>query len=218
MKRNTPGIILLFIFLFSFQAAYPQLFKFGVHAGPQYCFYGLSEKPPSSAIEVISGAIGGHSGMFVRRDFNTFYAGTEVNYSAYLGGTIDDGTSTFRLETSSVNMPIYFGKNFYPGIRLFAGGMPAVFIKHNDTELQSFLEKSPAMQSSIGASQDRNDFVFHMLAGAGFEFFKFFIEVRYEHPLDYFIQEDYSTGGTATNIDNIHYLYQVSLSVGYWFN
>jgi hypothetical protein len=218
MKRNTPRIILLFSLALSFQVAHAQLFKFGVHAGPHYSFYGLSQKPPSSAIEVISGAPGGHSGIFVRRDYNTFYAGAELNYSAYLGGTIDDGNSTFKLETGSVNMPIYFGKNFYPGIRVFGGGMPAVFIKHNDTELQSYLENSPAMQSTVGGSQNRNDFVFHMVAGAGFEFLKFFIEVRYEHPLDYFIQEDFSTGGTVTNIDNMHYLYQVSLSIGYWFN
>lgn len=218
MKHSHLKLICLLIAAFSVSPAHAQLFKFGVHAGPQYCFYGVSEKPPSSAIEVICGAPGGHSGAFIRRDFEAFYVGAELNYTAYLGGTIDDGNSTFRLETSSVNLPVYFGKNFYPGIRLFGGGMPAVFIKHNDTELQSYLENSEAMQSTVGGSQNRNDFVFHLVAGAGIEFYKFFLEIRYEHPLDYFIQEDYSTGGTATNIDNMHYLYQVSMSIGYWFN
>jgi hypothetical protein len=210
--------LILLILCLSIQTAHAQLFKFGIHAGPHYCFYGLSEKPSSSAIEVNSGAIGGHSGVFARQDFESFFVGAELNYSSYLGGTIDDGNSTFRLETGSVNMPIYFGKNFYPGIRLYGGGMPAVFIKHNDTELQSYLENSPAMQSTVGGSQNRNDFVFHLVAGAGFEVFKLYFEFRYEHPLDYFIQEDFSTGGTVTNIDNMHYLYVVSMSIGYWFN
>ena len=212
--RKSLWIILLLIL--PAQVAKGQLLKFGIQAGPHYCHYSLSEK--TSAIAVTRGALGFHSGLFIRRDFESFYLGADIGYSSYLGGTIEDGTGSFTLCTGLVTLPIYFGKNFYPGIRIFGGGMPSVFIKHNDTELQSFLENSPATQGTINGSLHRNDFVFHMVAGTSFEFFKFYLEVRYEHPLDYFILEDFSTGGTSTNIDNIHYLSMFSLTLGYWFN
>lgn len=213
MKK--PLIIALILILFG-QVAQSQLLTYGILIGPNYSHYSLSES--QSAIEVTKGSIGFHSGLFIRRDFEIFFIGADISYSSYLGGTINDGTSSFDLRTGNVNMPILFGKKFYPGIKFFVGGMPSVFIKHNDNELQSFLENSPATQTSMNGSQHRNDFVFHMVAGAGYDFSKFFIEFRYEHPLDYFIMEDFSTGGASINIDNYHYLAQFVITVGYWFN
>jgi hypothetical protein len=209
-------LIVVIILIMSGLSAHSQLITYGIQIGSNYSHYSLSES--ASAIEVTKGSIGFHSGLFFRRDFEIFFIGADIRYSSYLGGTITDGTNSFNLRTGNVNMPILFGKKFYPGIKIFAGGMPSVFIKHNDNELQSFLENSPATQSSMNGSQHRNDFVFHMVAGAGYDFSKFFIELRYEHPLDYFIMEDFTTGGSSSGIDNYHYLAQFMISVGYWFN
>ncbi len=215
MKMLKKYILVVLILLGSGQAARSQLFKYGIQCGGNYSIYELSEP---SFVQVTKGSIGFHSGLFVRRDFENFYIGADVNYTSTLGGTLDDGHSTFNLRTGSVNMPLMFGKKFYPGIRIFAGGMPSVFIKHNDIELQSYLEHSPEIAPAVDGVKLRNDFVFHIMAGAGYEFSKFFIEFRYEHPLDYFVLEDFSTGGTATNVDNRHALYQIVITAGYWFN
>lgn len=88
MKRS----ILIIIITLCSQAAFPQLFRYGIQAGPHYSHYGLSEK--QSAIEATRGAIGFHSGFFVRRDFETFFIGADLTYSSYLGGTSTAGTST----------------------------------------------------------------------------------------------------------------------------
>jgi len=213
MKRS---FILIIFLLLGPQLVKAQLFKYGIQAGPHYSHYGISEK--GSFIEASRGSIGFHSGFFIRKDFESFFIGADLTYSSYLGGTAEDGYSSFKLETGSVNMPMIFGKYFYPGIRIFGGGMPAFFIKHNDGEFESFLAASPATQSSVNGFLHRNDFIFHIVAGASMEIRKFYIELRYEHPLDYFIREDYSTGGTTTNIDNRHYIYQFVISLGYWFN
>ena len=208
-------VVIVLVFLSSAQTASSQLLKYGIQVGGNYSLYELSEP---SFVEVTKGSIGFHSGLFVRRDFESFYLGADVNYTSTLGGTLDDGHSTFNLRTGSVNMPIMFGKNFYPGIRIFVGGMPSIFIKHNDTELQGYLESSPEFEDGIVGEQIRNDFVFHIIVGAGYEFSKFFLEFRYEHPLDFFILENFSTGGVSTNINNRHALYQFVITAGYWFN
>lgn len=207
-------ILILLILTGTGQIAMSQLFKYGIQIGGNYSLYELSEP---AFVQVTNGSIGFHSGLFVRRDFENFFIGADVNYTSTLGGTLDDGHSTFNLRTGSVNMPLMFGKKFYPGIRIYAAGMPSIFIKHNDNELQSYLESSP-LYDAIGDVYLRNDFVFHIVAGAGYEFSKFFIDFRYEHPLDFFILENFSTGGAIANIDNRHALYQFVATVGYWFN
>ena len=189
-----------------------QLFKYGIQIGGNYSLYELSEP---AFVQVTNGSIGFHSGLFVRRDFENFFIGADVNYTSTLGGTLDDGYSTFNLRTGSVNMPLMFGKKFYPGFRIYAAGMPSIFIKHNDNELQSYLENSPH-DDVIGNDKLRNDFVFHIVAGAGYEFSKFFLDFRYEHPLDFFYLENYSTGDASIN--NRHALYQFVITAGYWFN
>ena len=213
MNKST---ILILLLLALGRPAMSQLFTFGVQLGSNHSLYRLSED--NSIIQVTKGSLGFHSGFFFRRDFDNFYVGADLNYSSIIGGTLDDGYSSFDVRTGSVNLPLFFGKKFYPGIRIFVGGVPTVFIKHNDNELRSFLENSPSVLPSINGDQLFNEFILYIMAGAGFEFSKFFLEFRYEHPLDYFIKEDFSTGGTLTNIDNNHYIYQIIITLGYRFN
>ena len=196
--------------------ALSQLFTYGVQIGGNYSHYSLSEK--NSMIQVTKGSVGFHSGLFVRYDFDNFFLGADLNYTSTLGGTITDNNSDFNIRSGSVNMPGMFGKKFYPGIRLFAGGIPTVYIKRNHNELQSFLENSPYTDPAANGVLDRNEFVFFILAGAGIEFSKFLVEFRYEHPLDFFFREDFSTGGVITNVDNYHYCSQIVMTLGYRFN
>lgn len=213
MKRI---LILLPTLILSAQLARPQLLKYGVQCGLNYCYYTVTEK--SSTIDVTAGSLGFHSGLFIRRDFESFYAGADLNYSSTLGGTVDDGNSSFNVRTGSVNMPVMIGKNFYPGIRLYGGGMPAVYIKHNDNEFRSYLAGGPNTADRENSSLFKNEFVFHMVVGGSVELWKFFIDFRYEHPLDYYIIEDFSTGGSITGIENRHHMYQWVITLGYWFN
>lgn len=193
-----------------------QLFIYGVQVGANYSHYSLSEN--SSIIQVNEGSVGFHSGFFFRYDFESFYLGADINYSSTLGGTIDDSNSSFKVRTGSVNMPAMIGKRFYPGIRLYGGGMPSIYIKTNEDEFLSFLENSPYAGSQIGATLDRNDFIFFILAGFEIEISKFIVGLRYEHPLDYFVREDFSTGGDVSGINNYHYLSQITLTFAYRFN
>lgn len=209
-------IIVTLIILSSGLSAMSQLFTYGVQCGLNYSHYSLSES--NYLIQVKKGSIGFHSGFFVRNDFETFFIGADLNYSSTLGGTIDDTNSSFNIRSGSVNLPLLLGKKFYPGIRIFVGGSPNVYIKDNKNELQTFLENSPFAQPQINGILNHNEFVFNILVGAGIEISKFFIEFRYEHPLDYFIIEDFSTGGILSNIDNYHYLSQLVFTLGYQFN
>lgn len=193
-----------------------QLLTYGVQFGSNYSHYSLSEK--NSTIQVTKGSMGFHSGFFFRYDFENFYMGADLNYSSTLGGTIDDTNSRFTIRSGSVNMPGMIGKKYYPGIRLYVGGIPTIYIKTNDNELRSYLESSPFTGSSINGIQERNDFIFFIMAGCGVEVSKFLFEIRYEHPLDFIIKEDFSTGGTVSNIDNYHYISQITFTVGYRFN
>jgi len=213
MKKS---IIIMLIILGSVPSAMAQLYIYGAQCGLNYSNYSLSES--NSTIQVTKGSVGFHSGFFFRYDFENFFMGVDLNYSSTLGGTIDDTNSSFNIRSGSVNLPGMIGKKFYPGIRLYVGGMPTIYIKTNDNELRSFLESSPFTGSQINGVQERNDFIFFILVGAGIEISKFYIDFRYEHPLDYIIKEDFSTGGTISNIDNYHYISQVVFTVGYRFN
>ena len=208
-------LIALFI-LGSGLSAMAQLFIYGAQCGLNYSHYSMSES--NSTIQVTKGSVGFHSGFFFRNDFENFFVGADLNYSSTLGGTVDDKDNSFDIRSGSVNLPVLIGKKFYPGIRIFVGGVPTIYIKHNENELQSFLENSPYTGTQINGILERNDFIFYIMVGLGIEFSKFFIEFRYEHPLDYFIKEDFSTGGTISNIDNYHYISQVLFTVGYRFN
>lgn len=193
-----------------------QLFKYGVQCGGNYSIYSITES--DYLIRVTRGSPGFHSGFFFRRDFENLYIGADLNYTSTIGGTVDDTHTAFDFRSGSVNMPMYFGKNFYPGIRLFVGGVPTVYIKHNETRLQAYLESSPEATPGINADLEFTRFILYIMVGTGVEINKFFIEARYEHPLDYIIKEDFSTGGTTTGIDNIHYVYGLVFTVGYRFN
>jgi len=210
--------LLLLIFLFAGfgLSAMAQLFIFGAQCGSNYSRYILSED--NSAITALNGSLGFHSGFFCRYDFESFYLGSDLNYSSTLGGTIDDTNSSFKVRSGSVNLPAMIGKKFYPGIRLYVGGMPAIYIKTNENELLSYLETSPFMGSDINAIHSRNDFIFFMIGGFELEVSKFNFGMRYEHPLDYFIQENFSTGGDISSKDNYHYLAQITFTIGYRFN
>ena len=205
----------LFILCIGLPAA-GQLYMYGVQCGSNYSNYLLLEK--NSTIDVTQGSIGFHSGFFFRYDFESFYMGADINYSSTLGGTIDDTNSSFKIRTGSVNLPGMIGKRFYPGIRLYVGGMPTIYIKTNENELRSFLESSPYTVDQANGVLDRNDFIFFILAGFEIEVSKFIVGVRYEHPLDYFVREDFSTGGLISNIDNYHYISQITFTLGYRFN
>ncbi len=205
----------LFILCIGLPAA-GQLYMYGVQFGSNYSNYLLLEK--NSTIDVTQGSIGFHSGFFFRYDFESFYMGADINYSSTLGGTIDDTNSSFKIRTGSVNLPGMIGKRFYPGIRLYVGGMPTIYIKTNENELRSFLESSPYTVDQANGVLDRNDFIFFILAGFEIEVSKFIVGVRYEHPLDYFVREDFSTGGLISNIDNYHYISQITFTLGYRFN
>lgn len=213
MKKS---IFILLITLGSGVSAMAQLFIYGAQCGLNYSNYSLSES--NSTIQVTKGSVGFHSGFFFRNDFENFFIGADLNYSSTLGGTIDDTNSSFDIRSGSVNLPAMIGKKFYPGIRIFVGGIPTIYIKTNENELRSFLENSPYTGTLINGVQERNDFIFFIMVGTGIEFSKFIIEVRYEHPLDYIFKEDFSTGGTISDIDNYHYISQVTFTVGYRFN
>jgi hypothetical protein len=206
---------LLFIIILTLPAA-GQLFTYGVQVGANYSHYNLSED--NSILLVNKGSVGFHSGFFARYDFKSFYIGSDINYSSTLGGELDDNNSSFKVLSGSVNLPVMIGKRFYPGIRIYGGGMPTIYIKTNDSELLAYLENSPYAGSQIGASLERNDFIFFMIAGFEVELSKFIVGFRYEHPLDYFVTEDFSTGGAASGIYNDHYLSQVTFTLGYRFN
>ena len=213
MKKS----LLLYMFILrSVVPAISQHYSYGVQIGSNYSIYSLSES--SSTIQVTKGSIGFHSGLFFRNDFDSFYLGADLNYSSTLGGTIDDNSSTFKVRTGSVNLPLQIGKKFYPGIRVFFGGVPTIYIKTNHNEFRSYLKASPSTPPSINGDLFLNKFVFFLTAGAGYEFSKFFIDLRYEHPLDFFIREDYSSGGTVSGVDNYHYLSQIVITLGYHFN
>lgn len=197
-------------------SASAQLFTYGVQCGSNNSLYLLTEK--NSTIEITKGSMGFHSGFFLRYDFESFYLGADINYSSTLGCTIDDTDSSFKIRTGSVNLPVMIGKKFYPGIRVFIGGMPNIYIKTNENELRSYLDSSPFTEPAINATLDRNDFIFFMTAGGEVEVSKFIFGIRYEHPLDYFVKEDFSTGGNISNIDNYHYTAQITFTIGYRFN
>ncbi|MEX2370194.1 MAG: outer membrane beta-barrel protein [Bacteroidales bacterium] len=207
--------LIIIIILVSIPAS-AQLFIYGVQCGANYSHYSMSEKDAS--FQVSSGSIGFHSGFFARYDFDSFFLGADLNYTSTLGGTVKDNHNSFDIRSGSVNMPGLVGKKFYPGIRIFVGGVPTVYIKHNENEFESFMQTSPDLQPGINGELARHEFIFYILAGAGFEFSKFIMEIRYEHPLDYFFREDYSTGGVVTNIDNYHYISSLVFTVGYRFN
>ncbi|HSG68241.1 MAG TPA: outer membrane beta-barrel protein, partial [Bacteroidales bacterium] len=196
--------------------AYAQLLFFGAQCGINYSHYSLSEK--NSMIEVEKGSIGFHSGFFARYDFENFYLGADLNYSSTIGGTVNDTETGFNVRSGSVNLAGMIGKKFYPGIRLYVGGIPTVYIKHNENEFESFLSKSPQYDPLSDGSIARNEFIFFITFGVDVELSKFFVGMRYEHPLDFFIKEDYSTGGINSGIDNVHYVSQVVFTVGYRFN
>jgi hypothetical protein len=193
-----------------------QLFIYGTQCGSNYSHYNILES--NSTISVIKGSVGFHSGFFFRYDFESLYIGADLNYSSTLGGTIDDTNNSFNIRSGSVNMPGMIGKKFYPGIRLYVGGMPTIYIKTNENELQTYLETSPFTGSQVNGMLQRNDFIFFILAGCEVEISKFFVGLRYEHPLDYFVKEDFSTGGVVSDIDNYHYISQITFTVGYRFN
>ena len=209
-------LTLFTICLFTKLTASAQLFVFGAQTGSNYCRYELSEK--SSAIDLVSGSVGFHSGLWCRYDFESFFIGADINYTSTIGGTITDGISDFTVRTGSVNLPLMAGKKYWPGIRLYVGAMPTVYIKTNEFELLSFFEESPLMGTAIGAGQLRNDFIFFIMGGFELELSKFILGLRYEHPLDYIYRENFSTGGDSSSRDNYHYVSQVTLTVGYRFN
>jgi hypothetical protein len=148
-----------------------QPIAFGARVAIAYSYISLSGgKTP---LETTGSSIGYQAGLFLRRDFKSFYIEANVLYTGNVGGTYVYESNEQKVTASFAGLPLLIGKKFYPGIRLFAGLVPTIPLSHTDFDIHEFMQATSTMTGGEG-------FMLDFLVGGGIEVSKITLTVQYE--------------------------------------
>jgi hypothetical protein len=168
MKRIFVSLLTLCLLL---PCAKAQLLAWGPQAAVVYSY--LSLKGPETDLQTTGSSIGYQAGLFLRRDFKTFYLEADVLYTGNVGGTYVYNNNEMDVKASFVNVPILLGKKFFPGIRIFVGPVPYFNLGTNpEINIHDFMQTS-GTEGGQGMSMN-------FQAGAGVDVSKLTLSIRYE--------------------------------------
>ena len=167
-------LLLALISLFGFAAKSQQL-SYGIKGGIAYSSYELSNGYVFYNTE--GNAISYHAGVFIRRALGKYFLQADLNFASGMKANMDFRGNGLSFSKSSLNVPLLFGRNFYPGtIRVYAGISPGMYFSKD--EIASFLIDNRLLPSGQSGSSIGISYV----AGSGIDLLKskFSIDVRYD--------------------------------------